>query len=193
MIGLAIKEWPGGGHLQFRFYILQFCGVSTKSQPDKDIGVPRDNPHCAEEKKIGTWWMKECSQLINWIYKACIAHQYPRYPRYHHLWWTPIHLYDNTSKDTGPGRPGEAEVHLQDDHLGRMWITTISTILPWIGCDMVMEHLLLMQTLLENMMREIKNRRTRSQSCCGRGHKQDLKVEVERSLSKLMIWSTSRI
>lgn len=39
----------------------------------------------------------------------------------------PIHLYDNTSKDTGPGRPGEAEVYLQDDHLGRMWIITIST------------------------------------------------------------------
>ena len=46
---------------------------------------------------------------------------------YHHLWWTSSHLYDNTSKDTGPGRPGEAEVHLQDDHLGRMWIITIST------------------------------------------------------------------
>ena len=131
--GTTNNDWPGFKRVTSQwastFYILQFCGVSTNSPPDKDIGVPRDNLHCA----AGKGWNLMIAH--NWIGQLeCTAHHqhqpgifYILYPWYHPLWWTPTHLNYNTSKDTSAGRPGEAEVHLQDDHLGRRWITTITT------------------------------------------------------------------
>ena len=86
--GTTNNDWPGFKRVTSQwastFYILQFCGVSTKSPPDKDIGVPRDNPHCAAGKD----WNLMIAH--NWIGQLdCTAHHqhqpgifYIHYPWY---------------------------------------------------------------------------------------------------------------